>query len=739
MKRELFLNFDFGDNGSAREVRDFGQAIEYTGKNTEETAGKLSRFQDALTGVGKKLLLQKGAATGLAAALSSLKIEPLVNEWLKLSSAQDMAGKSFQQAVSSFGSPIASPLALGTSSALRGSQIKGIGENQSGWNAGVGVGSTIASTGAGYSAFENVMSGSTLTSTLGAGLPWVTGPLVAMADSLMGALMNKVQESEPEIPSFQLLWKTIDGQIEQVAETWQNMGRDKRIVDAAEAVWQSQLDFVKKLALVAGGEEIPSFEFSLSGVAGVGSSIENILKQQTSQGLIKVALGSYGQLSEVFGPGFQEELKKVFMDTISQNLGMYTFGQNKDVLQNYMNWKFNQFTSLPSDQAMSESEAWMSSQAIFSPVGRPGIQANSIFDLFLSRYPGTSINEETFPQLEQFAKTVTHGWFSRGEIALNSKESQEPWQDFFGNLDQQVNDIFNLVTAGMGQAFAASLKTGEFETFEQNFKQSILSSVQQSLVKGFAEQELLPIVFQPFYGNELRPALSEVLQQYMNGDMPLSQTQDYLTQMAGELTSTLQGFEPVWETLNTAFGELSQALGINTTAVGQNTDAILGPVNTFLMSLDTGSLASTESMAGLENLKSQLYTSALADPTEFSTYAGFMTSQYLPWLQGVSSDYGAEIANVRAGVESIPWVQDARGYTSLISEANGGTISAASTGSSAQDIGQEVSRVLGPMLLDLKESGQITINVVIDGQIIRQKVIDSLDDPAVVQKARTRI
>lgn len=45
MNRELVLNFKFGDSGSAREVRDFGQAMEYTGKNTEETAGELDRLQ----------------------------------------------------------------------------------------------------------------------------------------------------------------------------------------------------------------------------------------------------------------------------------------------------------------------------------------------------------------------------------------------------------------------------------------------------------------------------------------------------------------------------------------------------------------------------------------------------------------------------------------------------------------------------------------------------------------------
>ncbi|MEW5802685.1 MAG: hypothetical protein AB1847_11355 [bacterium] len=729
--RELVLDFLFGDKLSAREVRDLGQAIEYTGKHTEETAEKLNRLRNALADVGENLFLQKGAAADLAAALSSLEIERQITRWQRLSSAQDEAGKSLQQTISlqrslaGSGSFLDASVTSGILPILLDSQLKGFG--QAGWTDVGGSGS------AAETVFENG-----LISSIESGM--IAGHLGVMADSLIDVLTHKVSECEPEIPSFHLLWQTIDGQIERVAETWQNMGRDQRIVAAAEEVWQSQLDFVRKLALVAGGEDIPSFEFSLG---GVGRSIEDILNQKTAQGLIKVAFGSYGQLSEVFGPAFQEEMKKVFMDTMGQNLGMFAFGQDRESFQKYMDWKFNQFTSMPAGQAMQEFENWMASQAIFSPVGRPGIRSSSIFDLFTSIYPDRDMNDATFSQLEQFAKTVIPGWFTRGEIALGSEDSQKPWNEFFNDLDQQVNGIFDLVTAGMGQAFAASLKTGEFQTFEQNFKQSILSSVQQSLIKGFAEQELLPIVFQPFYGTEERPAISDVLQKYLSGDLPLDQVQGYLTQMAGELTSTLNGFEPIWETLNTTFQELNQALGLNTTAVGQNTEAILGPVNNFLLSLDTGSLAPAESMAGLEGLKDELYANALADPAAFSTYANFMTSHYLPWLQGVSTDYGAEIAGVRTGVEIMPWVQDARGYTPIPGAEGGGGAQLAGEGNAsgnlAQDIGQEVGRALGPMLLDLKESGQITIDIIVDGQIIRQKVIESLDDPAVVQRVRARI
>lgn len=700
MNNELVLSIEVEDNGSLK-VNNFGRAIEDTGKRTEEMTGRFNNLNTVLGRVGEGLFSQKKVVSGLADAFGSLAS--------LLSGIQDTAGRSLQRIASSSGP------AFGNASLF--------GPDSFSYSAPGSGSTTSASMGLGSLGLESLSS--------------LTGSLGVVVDGFMVALLTKVKESGPQLPSFNLLWETIDGQIEGVTETWRNMGRNQKVVAAAEEVLQSQLDFFNKLAMVAGGQEIPSFDFSLG---GVGKSIDDILKQQTTQGLIKTAIGGAGQLSEVFGPGFQGQLKDIFMETLTHMLGMFTFDQDQEIFQQYMNWKFNQLSSLPPEQSMADFDAWMQAPSIFSPVGRPGIHMSSIFDLFMSKNPGleaSDFNEDTFKQLEQFAEGATPGWFTRGEIALSAEKSQEAWKEFFTDLNQQVTDIFDLVTVGMGDAFVASLKTGEFETFEQTFKQSILNGIQQSLIKGFAEQELLPIIFRPFYGAEDRPALTEVLKQYANGDLSLGQTQGYLTQMASELTDTLDGFEPVWETLNTAFGSLSEALGLNTAGVEQNTDAILGPVNNFLTSLETGSLAPAMSLAGLEGLKEELYTGALADPKEFAAYANFMTSQYLPWRQEVSADYANEITGVQAEVENIPWVQDARGVTSV-----GGRLPAET---SAQDIGREVSQALAPMLLDLKESGwqsasdQITINVVVDGQIIKQAVIDSFDDPSVVQKARARI
>jgi hypothetical protein len=559
----------------------------------------------------------------------------------------------------------------------------------------------------------------------------VGGSFGAVAGGAIGKwFTDAMEKTEPPTASFNLLWEVVDGKVKNVADTWSNMTKNDEVFNSAQEFVQSTTDFFKKLSVVTGNAslEMPNWTFSME---GVGEDIQRVLNQSTTQAVMKASFGSLGKLSETFGQGFQEEMKKVFMDTMSQNLGMYVFGQRQDTFKNYLDWKFNQISSLPSEQSMSAFTEFMNSQAIFSPIGRPGIQSNSIFDLFMSRNPSTDLsgggNSDLFAQLEQFAKQVTPGWFNTGEIALSSEGSQAPWKEFFTDLNEQVTKIFDMVTTGMGQAFADSLDTGEFATFEQKFKQSIMSTVQQSLIESFANQELIPTIFAPLYGGENHPAITEVLKQYGAGDIDFGKTQDYLGSIFTDLNASLKEFEPVWDILNTGFQSLTQALGLNTdatagntTSTQSNTDAILGPVNSFLMSLDTGSLAPSQSIAGLMGAQSKLYTSAFADPESFSEYASYMTGTYLPAMQGLSGDYEGVVSGVKSQVNALPWYNQ-------------------SASPKATDIGAAVAAAVAPMLLDLKESAQITINISIDGKDIKTAVVSSLDDPSVVNKLGSRL
>ncbi len=478
----------------------------------------------------------------------------------------------------------------------------------------------------------------------------IAGPVGALIIGYVGSLISKVSESAPKIPSFDLLWETIDGQIISVTETWKNMGKDQRVFDAAQEFVQSQVDFFKMLSTVAGGEKPIDFTFSL---AGTGVDIQKILEQTKAQAMMQSAIGASSQMSEVFGPGFNTQLKDLFVSSLSEQLGSFTFGQDKELLNKYLEWKFAQFSSMPSDQAQQAYDKWMKEQALFSSIGRSGIQANSILDLFQARNPGVKIDESNFAQLEEFGQKTSKGWFNRGEIAFNDPTIQKEWQDFFTDINQQINDLFTTVTSGMGQAFVDSLGTGEYQTFEQSFKKSILAGVQQGLIQGFADQELIPIIFKPFYGTENRPGLTESMKQYQSGEMTLDQFFGNLDIMFGDLNTTLDDFAPIWEKLNTGFQDLSSSLGINTEAVINSTKSYSDNIDNFIANLSGGSLAPSQSMAGIMGRYNELYTAALYDPSKSQDLLNYVGSDYLSTLQDTSSNYAGDYAGTMSQLEGL--------------------------------------------------------------------------------------
>ncbi len=184
--------------------------------------------------------------------------------------------------------------------------------------------------------------------------------------------------------------------------------------------------------------------------------------------------------------------------------------------------------------------------------------------------------------------------------------------------------------------------------------------------------------------------------------------------------------KPVFQGFVDSLDKLSDITGLNTTAITSNTDAVLGPVQSFLMSLDTGPLAPTQSLASLSGWQEKLYTAAFADPSKFSEYASFMTSQYLPQMQGNAPDYAGVVSGVRGEVGAMPWV------------ASSGIMAPTAIDIGAE-VGKSVKNVIGPMLADIKDSAQFTVNITVDGQVIKTEIVKALDDPNVAAKARKRI
>lgn len=235
--------------------------------------------------------------------------------------------------------------------------------------------------------------------------------------------------------------------------------------------------------------------------------------------------------------------------------------------------------------------------------------------------------------------------------------------------------------------------------------------------------DVMPLLMQSFgeqfdaSGKSIRPSLTNLLEGYQTGKYTLGETSSYTAQMAADLDTTINTLEGPLKMLYEVIDKVYSSLNVNNEALSKNTDAILGPVNSFLMSLDTGPLAPSMSMAGLADTQNKLYTAAFADPSQFSAYAQYMTQNYLPQMQGTSGDYAGVVSGVKGQVGALPWY---------------------SGNNSATDIGTAVAAALGPALLDIKESAKIEIHVIVDGKEIKNSVISAMNDPAVVDKMRSR-
>ena len=65
-------------------------------------------------------------------------------------------------------------------------------------------------------------------------------------------MLGHLKDSEPEIPSFDLMWEVIDGQVKNVADTWRNMAKNDEVFNAAQEFVQTTTDFFRKLSTVTG-------------------------------------------------------------------------------------------------------------------------------------------------------------------------------------------------------------------------------------------------------------------------------------------------------------------------------------------------------------------------------------------------------------------------------------------------------------------------------------------------------
>jgi hypothetical protein len=536
-----------------------------------------------------------------------------------------------------------------------------------------GIGGGIGSMGG---MFGGQLLGSAASAAVGGSLGAALGSAIPIVGTVLGgvagAYIGEMSESDPPKPKIDLLYDVIDGKVKLIGEEWQNSPRSQELIDQVQQTLQTQIDFFKMLGL-ATGQVFQTGQIALSGKnAGgifqgtIASGVTDLAQAYATGG----GRGIYAGFEEAFEQAWNIGFGKLTWENLAKKIGY-----NKE--------KYGYTVPVGQRTGMSGPEMLTQLQS------------------------GNYQNFSSWLQTGMGDKYYNPYWRPSGNApTMNALDK------VLEEYNKKLQPIADTMATGIGNAFLTALDSGAFDTFGQTLRQSTYESVKQGITQGLGA-ELLTGENSP-----LTTGLTKLLgaaNQYAAGEITFSQAQQMIDSSIAGLDDAISKMEPIMQPVYEWLRSLSTALDINTVAVSSNTDAIMGPVNSFLMRLDTGPLAPSQSLAGLANIEDKLYTAALADPSKFSAYASFMTSSSLPTAKGLTGDYAGYVAGVKSDVTGIPWVQSGMG-----------------SAPSAQSIGYEVGQALGPMLYDLQESGKITVNVVVDGQVVKSAVLDALSDRDVV-------
>jgi hypothetical protein len=292
------------------------------------------------------------------------------------------------------------------------------------------------------------------------------------------------------------------------------------------------------------------------------------------------------------------------------------------------------------------------------------------------------------------------GALSQQEDSLDY--SKKYYQDFSNNIRKSLSE-------GLSEGFRAAFESQDYQTFVQGFKVNLTNSIINSFAEGFSSRILDPLwtQFENFYrefdiysavekakasgGGIDVQELEHLFGTYKESLFPGLGSADYFMYQfskgsgqafadfivgkfmrevsmesvmesmpaSGGLDQIITTGQPIFDEFTSSINKLIEEFNLNTDALTQNTDALIGPVESFLRELEVGALAPGVSMEKMSAMYDKLLAQAIANPQAFSDFAGFAQSDYLPFMKGYGGDYGALVESVKSDVGGIPWYQQA--------------------------------------------------------------------------------
>ena len=476
-------------------------------------------------------------------------------------------------------------------------------------------------------------------------------------------------------PNIELMFETIDDVVTLATQKWTELAQDDRLVDAIREFYQNQFDFFNTLNLMLGNLNFTLENMDISASPGD-------IEAQIQKAPIQYAMENIESIKGVFGD-VVPEIEDMFMET---------FGP----------WHFYKQV-----QQVKDPEGW------HMGTGR-------IYDAWASQ---TDIEgdlekilagEKAYADFIKQTVTVFQGGHYASDPDIKHVISMadiiqgsdiEAFQDFLQPLRDQVDKFNAYFTEGLGDVFANTLQTGGFSSFMDGLRAQIGMNVKKAFLEGiipnFAQRMMGPL----FDSFGLGGIIDRAIKGITEGTEGAPSINDAVASLKESFDSLdFTEIQPLFEALAEGIFKLDDAFGLNTEAIGSNTDALIGPLESLMNDLTYGALAPGQSLEGLQSVYDELLAGATLSPEGISDFASFAGGTYLPGMEPF--DYTSITEQVKMDVGS------------LLAQYNGGTT----------DLGQSIAEALGPALASMGGEQVIHAHIYINGKEVASEVLTEIEN-----------
>lgn len=230
------------------------------------------------------------------------------------------------------------------------------------------------------------------------------------------------------------------------------------------------------------------------------------------------------------------------------------------------------------------------------------------------------------------------GWAGQGSITAITDA-------FFDGIEKEFTEISNFMADAIGNAFIASLETGDFDTFKQTLKEGLF----QSMVEGVT-LALTKNIMQSILGRalDIGGLMSNISSYGTEGGI----TQ---VELIASINAFAQGIGPAIEAAREIVNPLIQALtgvemelGINTEALYSNIESLLNyldTINETVHGLTVSDLAPVLSQKVFAAEYTRLQGGA-GSQEGLDDFIRYIQSEYLPFMRDYATDYAGSFEKV---------------------------------------------------------------------------------------------